>query len=470
MTQIDLKGEIDSTTLPPGPRLPSVVVTALRLSSFWSRCSERWRDRYGSAYTWRMAFVGRTVVQLSDPADIKTLFAGDPTIFHAGEANEVLTGLLGESSLLVVDEDVHRDRRRLMVAPFSHESVSRQAGVMAEIAVANMSNWPAGVEFPVSPRMAEITLEIIMRAVMGATHPAVLDDLREALGQIANVSAFGALCILHPNLQRHRPWRGVVRRIAEADRLLYALIADTRTDPDLASRTDALAQMVRATDDHGRALTDQELRDQLMTLLVVGHDTTTAGLAWAMERLVRYPEVLQKARAAADASAAGDRAGDQYLDALVKETLRIRPVLRDAARTLTRPTDVAGYRMPAGVNLGVSIGLIHSNPEQYPHPERFDPDRMLRARLSPHKYLPFGGGNRRCLGASFAQVEMRVVLKEVLRRFDLSTTTARGERERVRAGVHMPARGARIRINAIRDTPSAPMAGHASCPFSATGT
>jgi cytochrome P450 len=416
-----------------------------------------------------MAWMG-TVVQLSDPSDIKELFAGDPTIYHCGEANWMLRGALGESSVMLLDEDVHRDRRRLIMAPFRPDAVAHQAGVMAEIAVANIAKWPIGKEFPVAPRMAEITLESILRTVIGATDPARLAALRQVVRRLLAMGTFGTLSIAYPELQRRRPWRAVRRGMEEVERLLYAEIAERRADPNLAARTDALALLVRAADDDGRAMTDKELRDQLMTLLVAGHDTTTTGLAWALERLIRHPAVLAKAVWAAEASAAGDPAGDEYLDALVKETLRIRPVVYDVGRFLTRPTDVAGYRVPAGVIVAANIGLVHSCANQYPDPERFDPNRMLGATLTPSTWLPFGGGNRRCPGATYAAVEMKVVLREVLRRVELCTTTAPGERQKVKASIIYPHRGARIRVRATRDVAPASPVGTQTCPVTNTTT
>ncbi|MGZ4563286.1 MAG: cytochrome P450 [Mycobacterium sp.] len=441
------------TALPPGPRLPRAVQAALMLyrgSHFVAAC----RRRYGSVFTLRVAGMG-TLVYLADPADIKTVFAGDPRVFHAGEANSMLSGLLGDTSLLVIDEDVHRDRRRLMVPPFHRDAVARQAVLVAEIAAANIAGWPVGKRFAAAPKMSEITLEVILRTVIGATDPARLAALREIVPRLLTVGPWATLALAKPELQRYLPWRGLRRRIAEADRLLYAEIAERRADPDLAERTDVLAMLVRADDDGGHTMSDRELRDQLMTLLVAGHDTTANGLSWALERLTRHPAVLARAVAAAEASAAGDPAGDEYLDALVKETLRIRPVVFDVGRVLTEPADVAGYRLPAGVMVAPGIGLVHANAAVYPDPDRFDPDRMLGATLSPTTWFPFGGGNRRCLGAGFATVEMRVVLREILRRAELNTTTAAGERQKLKFVVLVPYRGARIRVRAIRDVPAA---------------
>lgn len=434
----------DAAALPPGPSLPPAVQAAV-LWRYWPRFVAACRRRYGSVFTLRVSQLG-TIVYLSDPAEIKKVFAGDAATFHAGEANSMLAGLLGPASVLVVDDEVHRDRRRLMLEPFTRDAVARQTQIMADIAAADVARWPVGKSFPVAPRMSAITLEVILRTVIGASDPARLAALREVMPRLLNLSAFQLLSITSPHLQKRLPWRGVRRRIDQADRLLYAEIADRRADPDLASRSDALAMLVRAADQDGRTMTDSELRDQLMTLLVAGHDTTATGLAWALERLTRHPAVLAKAVEAAEASAAGDPEGDEYLDAVAKETLRIRPVVFDVGRVLKRPVDIAGYHLPAGVMVVPGVGLVHADDRIYPDAERFDPDRMVGATLSPTTWLPFGGGARRCLGATFAMAEMRVVLREVLRRAELVPTSARGERQRVKHVILTPDRGGRIEV------------------------
>jgi cytochrome P450 len=325
---------------------------------------------------------------------------------------------------------------------------------MAEIAAANIAGWPVGKSFAAAPKMSQITLEVILRTVIGATDPARLAALRKVMPRLLNVGPWAMLALANPKLLRHRPWRGLQRRITAADGLLYAEIADRRADPNLAARTDVLAMLVRTSDHDGRTMTDRELRDQLMTLLVAGHDTTATGLSWALERLTRHPAVLVKAVCAAQASAAGDPAGDDYLDALAKETLRIRPVVFDVGRVLTKPVDLAGYRLPPRVMVAPGIGLVHASAALYPDPDRFDPDRMLGATLSPTTWLPFGGGNRRCLGAGFAMVEMRVVLSEILRRVDLSTSTVAGERQKLKHVILVPHRGAQIRVKAVKNFPA----------------
>ena len=431
--------------LPPGPPLPAAVQTALMLR-WWSGFALACRRRYGDVFTVRLTGYGAGVY-LSNPEDIKTVFAGDPRTFHAGEANSVLAGMLGRSSVLVLDEDLHRDRRRLMLAPFHRDAVARQADLIAEIAAANIAGWPVGTDFAVAPKMSEITLEVILRTAIGASDPERLAALRALMPRLLTLGYFDTMAIARPRLQRRLPWRGLRRRIAEADELLYAEIADRRADPNLAERTDALAMLVRAADSDGRQMTDTELRDQLMTLLLAGHDTTATALSWALERLTRNPTVLARAVAAADA---GD---EEYLDAVAKETLRIRPVVFDVGRVLKAPTEVAGYHLPAGVTVIPAIGLVHASSAVYDDPAEFRPERMLGAaavKLSPTTWLPFGGGNRRCLGANLALAEMRIVLGEVLRRVELSTTTAAGERTRVSGVIQQPHRGARIRVHAMR--------------------
>jgi cytochrome P450 len=347
-----------------------------------------------------------------------------------------------------------------MLAPFHREAVARQEPLIAEITAANIAGWPVGTEFAVSERMSQITLEVILRTAIGATDADRLAALRSVMPRLLRLGPWDTLAVARPRLQRRWPWRSLRRRISEADALLYAEIADRRADPHLADRTDALAMLVRAADADGRRMTDRELRDQLMTLLLAGHDTTATGLSWAFERLTRHPEVLAVAAAAARAAADGDPAGDEYLDAVARETLRLRPVVFDVGRLLKEPVEVAGYRLPAGVTVIPAIGLVHADAHQYEDPDEFRPERMLATnpseattppgRAAPaHRWLPFGGGNRRCLGANLALTEMRVVLREVLCRVDLVPTSASGERPRPRGVIQQPHRGALIQVRSI---------------------
>jgi hypothetical protein len=421
------------SSLPPGPKLPKLAQTAL-IFLRPGPCQRKWQRRYGNLIGVRLFPIG-PAVYLADPADIRTVFAGSPAVVHAGEANSLLTPVVGASSVMVLDEQPHRDRRRSLLPPFHRDAVGAQTGQMAAIAAEQVAAWPVDREFAVLPKMSEITLEVILRIVVGVDRPERLDALRAALSEVTMNGPLNTVGLLRPDLLRLRPWRGFRRRLAVADELLYAEIADRRADPDLAARTDVLAMLVR---DSG--MTDSELRDQLISLLLAGHDTTATALGWALERLTRHPDLLARAvRAAVEDDEA-------YLDAVVKETLRVRPIVASVGRVLTEPLELHGYRIPAGVTVAPAILAVHGCAERYPDPDRFDPERMLGVNPSPTTWLPFGGGARRCLGATFALVEMRVVLREVLRGVTLAVTPARGERVRVNLVTLVPARGARIRI------------------------
>lgn len=437
--------------LPPGPRLPHLLQTALlwRFPRWWITTCHR---RYGDTFTVYGAPMG-TIVYLSDPADIRDVFAGDTAVYHAGEANSPLRGVVGDSSVLLLDDEKHRNRRRTMLPPFHREAVRRQVEQIAAITAADIATWPVGRAFPVAKRTRAITLEVILRVVIGSTDPDRLAALRRALPAVIDMNVMATAAMARPELLRLRPWRNVRRARAEADRLLYAEIAARRADPALAERTDVLAMLVRATDENGEPMSDRELRDQLMTLLAAGHETTATGLAWAFERLVRHPDALARAVQAAHED------DDEYLDALVKEVLRIRPVIYDVWRKLTAPVELAGHRLPTGTVVALGIGLVHDSAEVYSYPERFEPTRMIGATLTPTTWLPFGGGARRCLGATFAQVEMRVVLRDVLRSVELATTTAPAERQRLRGVTLAPHRGARLRVLARRPAPVAATSG-----------
>lgn len=272
------------------------------------------------------------------------------------------------------------------------------------------------------------------------------------------MSPFATLAVAYPGLRRRLPWRSVNRDFESLDRILLAEIADRRADPDLDARTDALAILVRTASGgmHGRFITEAELRDQLVTLLLAGHDTTGAALSWTLERLVRNPAVLEEARRAAHDSASGDPVGDDYLDGLLKESLRIRPVVFNVARAIHRPVELAGYRLPAGITVAPAIGLVHASPESYPEPTRFAPERFMSNHVSPGTWIPFGGGNRRCPGAAFAMFEMRIVLRELLCRVDFNLMDNDGERQRVKHVTLVPHRGVRISVGSVRTSGRAP--------------
>jgi len=447
-----------SDTLPPGPAWPTIVQAALMLGG--PRWLEWCHRRYGDRFTLRLGRWG-TLVYLADPDDIRQVFRGDDTVLHAGEANATVLGrVLGPHSVLITDEDVHLRQRRRLNGPFHGGSVARLVPRMSAIAAADVDRWPVGRPFPVLDRMRAITLEVILQTVIGVTDEARLDRLRAALLHLSDIPVWQMAQFVMPGLSDHRPWRSFWKRKARADALLFEEFERARLDPELDSRTDVLAMLVRHREEDGSAMTADELRDQIVTLLLAGHETTATGLAWALERLTRHPEVLRRATAAARQ---GD---DDYLDAVVTETLRSRPVVPDISRRLTADFQLGEYTLPAGVFVDPAIVLVHRSGRLYPAPERFDPARFVGARPDPAIWLPFGGGSRRCLGAAFAATEMRVVLSEVLKRADLAPTSEPGERSRMRHVTLAPHRGGRIRVAQLVERPPVRVDGAVPAPTS----
>jgi len=424
--------------LPPGPPLPALLQAGL----IWLdpiRFVHACHRRYGDRFTIRIPGIG-TLVFLTDPADIRSVARGDPAIFHAGEAAIPLGEVLGAQSLIMLDDEKHRRSRGMMLPAFHGDSVRRQVAEMVDITVDEVARWPVGEQFALYPRMQAITLEVILRTVIGVHDEGRLAALRAALPPMLEIGSPLELIPPPQVLRRFGMWRRRAQRNAAAQALLTDEITRCRQDPQLAHRTDALAMLVRSVDGAGAPMADDELVDQLVTLLLAGHDTTATALSWAFERLTRHPALLDRtAQAAADSD-------DAWLDAVCKETLRVRPVVFEFGRKLTAPVQLAGYRIPAGTILAPSINLVQHSSRHYPDPEEFRPQRFLDQRADPAVWLPFGGGVRRCLGATFAQTEMRTVLREVLRRVELSPTTAPDEPVKPRHVTMVPRQGAMVTV------------------------
>lgn len=397
--------------------------------------------RYGKLFTTRIPGIG-TLVFVTDPDDIKSVMRGDPTIFHAGEAAAPLSQVVGPKSILMLDDDSHRRSRAMMLPAFHGDSVRRQVTEMVAITVDEVARWPVGEQFPLFPRMQKLTLEVILRTVIGVHDERRLAALRAALPPLLDIGSPLELIPPPRVLLRFGIWRRRAQHRAAALALLTDEITRCRADPQLEARSDALAMLVRGSDAAGAPMADDDLLDQLVTLLLAGHDTTATALSWAFERLIRHPELLHRTAAAA-AAADGD---DAWLDAVCKESLRVRPVVFEFGRKLTAPVQLAGHRIPAGHILAPSINLVHHNPDHYCDPDEFRPQRFLDQRPDPAVWLPFGGGVRRCLGATFAQVEMRIVLREVLRRVELAPTTAPDEPVRPRHVTMVPREGAMVTV------------------------
>jgi cytochrome P450 len=390
-------------------------------------------------FTIRLPHEG-TWVFVSDPEDIKQVFTGDPNLLHAGAANIVLLPVLGEHSVLLLDEPEHMAQRKLMLPAFHGPRMQAYGEVMAQAAREEIDRWPTDAPVRMRPRMQAVTLEVILRAVFGVEEQERLsrlrDELRSTLNLLSNPRRAIFMVLLGPErLRRFPPFR---RNIERVDRLLFEEIRSRRGARNLADRDDILSLLLQATHEDGRPMSNRELRDELMTLLVAGHETTATGLSWAVELLARHPAELERLEADV---AGGDGA---YLDAVIKETLRLRPVIALVLRKLVEPTEIGGRLLPAGASVAPSIHLVHRRPEIYPEPEQFRPERFLDHPAGTYTWIPFGGGVRRCLGGAFAEFEMSVVLRELVARRRLRP--AGGEPEHpVRSTItNVPSRGAEV--------------------------
>ncbi|MEP6953464.1 MAG: cytochrome P450 [Solirubrobacteraceae bacterium] len=423
-------------SLPPGPRSPA----ALHTLAWWTRAIpffERARARFG--IRWTMKLLGTPpFVQLSDPDEIKEVFQAAPDVLHPGEGARLLEPVVGKNSLILLDEDAHLRQRRLMLPAFHGESVRALAELMTAVAEREVASWPRSEPIALHPRMQALTLEIILRAVFGLDEGPRLDALRDRFAPILELG--GGPFVTAPPLRRDfpgSPWSRFLRLQAEVDALIFDQIDERRASGE--DRGDILALLLSARDDAGDPMTRQELRDELMTLLVAGHETTASELAWAVERLLRAPAVLDRLTREV-------RAGDDaYLAATVNETLRRRPVLANAEPRLTmREVTIGDWTYPAGAILGVNAYLVHHDPAIYPDPYAFRPERFFDQTPGTYTFLPFGGGRRRCIGAAFATAEMKVVLRAMLEAADLRAAgDGRLELTRRRNITLSPGRGAR---------------------------
>jgi hypothetical protein len=396
---------------------------------------ERARRRYGNMFSLRIAGLGRMVV-LADPELIKHTFRADARTLHAGSRSP-LRKVLGDNSLLGIDEDHHLEQRRLLLPPFKGQRMKAYEPLVERIAAEEIDRFPEGVEFATAGPFQRITLRAILGAVFGASG-ARLARLEELLPpwteQGQQLSRFPQI---HHDLGPLSPWGRFLRLRAKVDGLLDALIEDARSDPGLDGRTDVLALMVAARRVDGSALGNAEIRDQLVTMLAAGHETTAHTLSWAVERLRRHPESLARLVEEVDAG------GRSYRDATIREVQRMRPVVSFAGRHVMQPFEVGGYRLPRGVLIGLSAGLTHYDPALFGDPDRFRPERFLDALPDTYSWIPFGGGIRRCIGATFAHMELDVVLRVLLERVELLPTTEPDERWKFKGVAWSPAEGGR---------------------------
>ncbi len=425
---------------PVGPRLPTIVQTAL----YWTfprRTLRRWQARYGDVIAASVLPMG-DIVFLCDVGDIKELMRADPALFPAGVANAKLGGPFSEHSMLISDGPRHTSSRALLMPAFHGRAVRERVEEITGIVEAHLRTWPVDRPFALHGRCEQLALDVILRIVMGVDERG-LDDVRAAMLRLTQVESLLELFLSAGLMGRLLPFaRRRQRVLAESHDRLVAYIQASRNSPGLAARADAAALLMRATDEDGEPLSDRAVEDQLITLLIAGYETTATALAWTFERLVRTPDVLARATRAA---AQDD---DEYLDAVVKESLRARTVIPDLSRMATADTDFAGHRIRAGVVLAPCLDIVHESPEVFDEPMRFRPERFLSDRGATANWLPFGGGIRRCLGAAFAQTELRTIIKQLLRYYEFIPTSAPDERMSRRHITTAPGRGAVVTVRA----------------------
>lgn len=423
--------------LPPGPRLPVAVQTAAWIARPWE-FMQRSAARYGDMFTLRLAGEPPWVIA-SHPDTVKEIFTGPPELLHAGEGKQILVPALGANSVLLLDDEAHREQRRLLMPPFRGHHLASYTDKMTAVAQAEIAGWPRGKPVRLHPRMQTLTLEVILRTVFGLREGDRLNQLRAEMRRIfvrtTGVATQLFLVALGPRRIRAALTQRLLRGV---DRLLYAEIDERRRADDLCERTDVLSTLLQARHDDGRPMSDIEIRDELMTLLLAGHETTATSLAWAVERLIRHPGYHARLNDEIRAHQT------EFLDAVVKETLRLRPVISVVSRRLKAPMQIGGMPLPAGVDVVPSIYLMHRRPEIYHDPERFLPERFLGNRPGTYTWIPFGGGVRRCLGEAFAEYEMRLVLATLFADCTVRPASQRPERVR-RGGISpVPDRGATV--------------------------
>jgi cytochrome P450 len=437
-----LESEQARTGLPPGPRMPAAL-QAVRYARNPLDFLIDLQRRYGDIFTVRFPFFGR-LVYVTRPDLVKQVFTGSPTQMHAGEANAtVLEPAVGPNSILTLDEAPHMRQRKLLLPPFHGERIEKYGRLMREVTLQEMESWPVGEPFALRPHTQRITLAVIMRAVFGVHDEDRLIRFERLIEEFSRrVNAVIAFPVLQRDLGRFSPWGKFVRARTALNEFIHEEIVLRRAEVEAGEEhEDVLSLLLEARHEDGSPLSDDELRDELVTVLGAGHETTATGLAWAMERLLRNPDVLARLR---DSIAGGE---DDYLEATVKETLRARPVIADVARKLTSPFSIAGYELPTGTYVLPAIAALHYREDLFPEAERFMPERFLDGKADTYAWIPFGGGVRRCIGAALAEYEMRIILRAIIERAELSAPDPKPEKVKIRNITMAPAKGTRVRLD-----------------------
>ncbi len=432
--------KIPARDLPPGPRWPALL-QSVALMRFRHQFIPALHKRYGDTFTIRTVPKAAPLVLFSRPEHAKEIFAGDPEVFHAGKGNAILGPIMGEHSLLLQDSSEHRRARKLLMPAFNGAALRGYESVVAQLAKDEVARWTPGVPFRSLDRMNALTLEVILRVVFGVTDEHRLAELRPLVNRTVDISPVVLLGWGYPFLQRFGPWKKTVENQRALDTVMYAEIAERRRAGDLDERSDVLSQLLAVGEPGEDGLSDAELRDQLVTLLLAGHETTATALSWSLYELGRHPAALAEARAAA-------KGGDQnHLEAVMKEAMRLHPVIPMVVRHLMEPATIGGRELPRGTNVGPSIILAHSREQSFPDPQAFRPGRFLEGHVAANTWIPFGGGVRRCIGAGFSLMEGVAVLREVLLRHDVVLPDGSRDYPKVRNITSVPRHGARIVVH-----------------------
>ena len=441
---------VHANELPPGPPLPTIL-QSIGLLRFRHQFIPAMHRRYGDVFSIRILPEGRRLVVFNRPEHVKEIFAGDPEVFHAGKGNAILGPVMGEHSLLLVDGNQHKRARKLLMPAFNGHALRGYEALVTGLTKAEVGRWREGAPFESLQRMNALTLEVILQVVFGVTDETRLAQLRPLVNKTVNIPPLIFLGWGFPRLQKYGPWRRTIENQIELDRVIFAEIAERRQATDLADRSDVLSRLLLVRDedaaDGSGALSDEELRDQLVTLLLAGHETTATALAWALHELGKDAAQEAKAR---DAASAGDT---DYLEAVLKESMRLHPVIPMVVRHLMAPATIGGIDLPRGANVAASILLAHESEASHPDHTRFRPERFLDGEVATNTWIPFGGGVRRCIGAGFSLMEGVAVLREVLTTYDVAIPAGTTEVPKVRNITSVPRHGARIVVTRRRPGP-----------------
>jgi cytochrome P450 len=427
----------------PGPRLPRPLQSWLGIvHPVQSRIAAR--RRYGAVFRSNDLIAGE-VFHIADRTLIEQMFKWKPAEYNVGEPRQVMEPVTGPSSILLLDAERHMRMRRLMLPPFHGDAIAHYAELIEQITEREIDGWRPGEAIRTRAVAQTVTMEVIIRAVFGITDRDRVTELKGILPRLSSINPVLAFETVRKDLGPHSPWGRFVRDRERVDEMLYEEIERRRNEPDLDTHTDILMLLLSARDEEGRPLTDGELRDELITLLLAGHETTATSIGWAFERLLRTPHALEHLTAEARSGHSND-----YIDAVIKETLRVRPVVTEVFRAPTKPIELGGYLFAPGTQLAASILLVQYDPELYPpDPFAFRPERFLEDAPEPYTWIPFGGGVRRCLGAAFAQLEMKIVISAIVARTKLRAPRATAEKARFRGITLLPSRGGEAIVESV---------------------